>query len=66
MNKGNGVMTVQEPAVVYPEAEFQKAIVAIVQDVLKAENRHFALMERFGLDVAVFLDSQPARCGYWK
>jgi hypothetical protein len=52
-------MAVTEPAVVYPEAEFQKAIVSLIEDVLGAENRRFALLQRFGLDVAVFLDAPP-------
>src|SRR4051812_35621065 len=53
-------MAVPEPASVYPEAAFQSAVVSVVEDVLRAENRRFALMERFGLDVAVFLDASPA------
>lgn len=41
---------------VYPEAEFQKALVSMIDALLRAENRPFALLERFGLDVAIFLD----------
>lgn len=41
---------------VYPEAEFQKALVSMIDALLRAENRPFAVLERFGLDVAIFLD----------
>ena len=40
-------MGLSEPAIVYPEAEFQKAIVALIEDVLSTDNWRFALLERF-------------------
>jgi hypothetical protein len=46
--------TISEPQIVYPEAEFQKALVALIKDVLTEKKQKFALLERFGLDVAVF------------
>lgn len=45
-----------EPQIVYPEAEFQKSIVALIKDILAGGNRKFALLERFGLDVAIFFE----------
>ncbi len=53
-------MVVVEPATVYPEIEFQKALVSMVDTLLKTENQPFAILERFGLDVAVFLAGPPA------
>jgi len=52
-------MVIVEPATVYPEVEFQNALVSLVNALLRAEKRPFALLERFGLDVAVFLDGSP-------
>jgi hypothetical protein len=52
--------TIPEPQTVYPEAEFQKAIVALIKGVLTESNRKFALLERFGLDVAVFFEVPQA------
>jgi hypothetical protein len=52
-------MAVVEPAEVYPEAEFQRAVVALIQDVLVTAGRHFQVLERFGLDIAVFISSPP-------
>jgi hypothetical protein len=49
-------VVVSEPIVVYPEAEFGKAVVSLVKTVLEAESRRFALLERFGLDVAVVVE----------
>jgi hypothetical protein len=49
-------MTVPEPQTVYPEMKFQEAVVALIKDVLTERNQQFALLERFGLDVAVFFE----------
>ena len=48
-----------EPAVVYPEGEFQKAVVAVIEDVLTAAGCRFLVLERFGLDIAVFIANPP-------
>jgi hypothetical protein len=53
-------MAVAEPAVVYPEGEFQKVVVAVIKDVLTAAGRRFLVLERFGLDIAVFIANPPA------
>lgn len=49
-------MTIPEPQVVYPEAEFQKAVVTVVKAALTEGDRKFVLLERFGLDVAIFME----------
>lgn len=43
-----------EPAEVYPEAIFQRAVVSLFRDILTDAGQPFALLEGFGLDVAVF------------
>lgn len=50
---------VPEPLAVYPEAEFQKAIVSLVEDILREAALPFVVIPKFGLDVAVFLDAPP-------
>ena len=50
-------MTVSEPLDIYPEAKFQEALVSLIKDFLSAGNRRFALLQRFGLDVAVFCEA---------
>lgn len=49
-----------EPAPVYPEASFQKAVVAVIQDVLKGSGQNYFLLEGFGLDVVVFREASPS------
>jgi hypothetical protein len=46
---------VVEPRNVYPEAEFQRALVALISDILMEKATRFVVVQRFGLDVAVFL-----------
>lgn len=53
-------MAVSEPVVAYPEAEFQKTIVSVIEDSLTLEKRQFVILERFGLDVAVFIGTVRA------
>lgn len=52
-------MAVAEPAVVYPERKFQEALVMVIRDVLTASGREFMVLERFGLDIAVFVANAP-------
>jgi hypothetical protein len=47
-----------EPTDVFPEKEFQKAIVAVLREILTASGRRFVLLEGFGLDIAVFIAAQ--------
>lgn len=47
---------VPEPAGVYPENLFQKAVVSLVEDILSVAGRRFILAEGFGLDVSVFFE----------
>jgi len=44
-----------EPSTVYPEREFQRAVVALIEGILQGAHRKFVIVEKFGLDVAVFL-----------
>jgi hypothetical protein len=53
-------MALAEPSVVYPEAGLQKALVGVIEDVLSSAGRRFQVLERFGLDVAVFIANPPA------
>jgi hypothetical protein len=48
-------MALTEPATVYPEAEFQKAVVGLIEELLTSAGRPFQLLQRFGLDLAVFI-----------
>lgn len=50
---------VAEPLVVYPEAEFQKAVVTLIEDILRGAGLPFVAIQKFGLDVAVFLNATP-------
>lgn len=43
-----------EQTEVYLEAVFQEAVVSVSRDVLAEADRPFAVLEGFGLDVAVF------------
>lgn len=61
-------MAVSEPVVAYPEAEFQKTIVSVIEDSLTLEKRQFVILERSGW---MWLSSsalygRPAQCGFWK
>ena len=53
---------IPETPLLYPEAEFQKVLVALIQDILREQARQFILVEKFGLDVAVSLDTAPSGC----
>jgi len=46
-----------EPLTVYPEEEFQKAVVSLIEDMLRKAAIPFVIIQKFGLDVAVFLDA---------
>jgi hypothetical protein len=48
-------MALAEPAVVYPEAEFQKAVVGLLEDLLTSAGRPFQVLQRFGVEIAVFM-----------
>ena len=52
-------MAVVEPTVVYPEGRFQEAVAAAIEDTLTAAGRRFLVLQRFGLDIAVFMANQP-------
>jgi len=51
---------VPEPSNVYPEAAFQKALVVLIEDILKQEAKRFVLLQTFGLDIAVFIGTAGA------
>ena len=51
-------MAVQEPMVVYPEEQFQRAILSVLTDILNASGQQFILLKGFGLDIAVFIGRQ--------
>lgn len=51
---------IPEPRNVYPETELQTALVALVRDILKRHHRQYAVIENFGLDVAVFMTNGSA------
>jgi hypothetical protein len=61
-------MTISEPQIVYPEAEFHKAIVGLIKAILTERNLKFVLLERFGLDVAVSSKSRmwQRQFVFWK
>jgi hypothetical protein len=46
-----------EPLTVYPEEEFQKAVVSLIEDILRKPAIPFVIIQKSGLDVAVFPDA---------
>lgn len=50
-------MYIVEPTVVYPESEFHASVVHLVREILEQAGRKFLLVESFGLDIAVFVES---------
>lgn len=51
-------MSPPEPIHVYPEKEFQTAVVTLLNNMLVASGQQFILLEDFGLDIAVFLTAE--------
>ena len=49
-----------EPSAVYPENEFQRALVCLIQDSLGSD-RQIVVVQSFGLDVAVFMQGGAER-----
>lgn len=43
-----------EPTIVYPENHFQAAIVAVIKDLFQRRGHRLTVLERFGLDIAIF------------
>jgi hypothetical protein len=61
------MMTTKEPQSVFPEAEFQKAIVAVIKGILTETNRRFALLERFGMSLfSSKFRSRQQQFVFWK
>jgi hypothetical protein len=48
---------IAEPLWVYPEEVFQRAVVELIRVILKKEQRENAVLQGFGLDIAVFLEA---------
>lgn len=48
---------IAEPTAVYPESAFEGAVIEAVREILAEAGRKHLLVQRFGLDVAVFIES---------
>ena len=44
-----------EPISAYPEAQFQKALVALIREILAIDKQQFIVVGSFGLDVVAFV-----------
>jgi hypothetical protein len=46
---------IPEPAMVAPEAEFERAVTAVAEDILRAGGLEFLTVPKFGVDVVFFI-----------
>jgi hypothetical protein len=46
---------IPEPAEPYPESVFEAAVIQAIREILGGAKREYLLVQRFGLDVAVFI-----------
>jgi hypothetical protein len=48
---------IPEPAEPYPESVFEAAVIEAIREILAEAKREYLLVQRFGLDVAIFIRS---------